>query len=193
MNWVQDRMQVRPKVRMMLAALGMAALGYSVGVPYRTLAAQAAAPGSGTVMLSSGQVSGQVSGTATETGQVVREIDDPHLGTRWLLVRDPQHPGGPGRLTMVPLVSNRTQRRRAGGAATEFVRELRLPVIRAGDRLIVEAITPVVEARLEAVALSPAEVGSMLEARLKIGGRVVPAVALGPGRAALQLESGVRP
>ena len=35
--------------------------------------------------------------------------------------------------------------------------------------------------------------GSALEVRLAIGGRVVRAVALGPGRAAFQPETGVRP
>jgi hypothetical protein len=67
------------------------------------------------------------------------------------------------------------------------------PVIRAGDRLIVEEHTALVDAVLEARALTPAAPGSAFDARLTVGGRVVRAVALGPGRAALQLETGARP
>jgi len=43
--------------------------------------------------------SGEATPLATESSQIVREIDDPHLGTRWLLMRDPVHPAGPGRLS----------------------------------------------------------------------------------------------
>jgi flagella basal body P-ring formation protein FlgA len=66
-------------------------------------------------------------------------------------------------------------------------------VIRAGDRLIVEENTAVVEARLEAVALGAAAPGSTFNVRLRIGGRVLRAVALGPGRAALAPVNGIEP
>ena len=55
------------------------------------------------------------------------------------------------------------------------------PVIHAGDVLIVEEHTAVVEARLEAVALGPAAAGAIFRARLKIGGKVVRAVAVSAG------------
>ena len=42
------------------------------------------------------------------------------------------------------------------------------------------------DSRLEAVALSPATVGSPFNVRLTMGGRIVRAVALGPGRAVLR-------
>jgi hypothetical protein len=116
------------------------------------------------------------------SGEIVREIDDLHTGARWLLMRDPVHPGGPGRLVLV-------------GGLRGIVRpsepgiEPLLPVIHAGDRLIVEEHTAVVEARLEAVALGPAVIGSPLDARLKIGGNVVRVVAMAPGRAAFLAEA----
>jgi len=114
--------------------------------------------------------------------QVVREIDDPHSGARWLLLRDPEHPAGPGRLVLL------------GGAADLAAEAAPLrPVIRSGDRLIVEENTAVVEARLEAVALGPAAPGSAFRVRLTIGGRVARAVALGPGRAAFLPELEARP
>ena len=111
-------------------------------------------------------------------GQVtVQEIDDPSTGIRWVLSPDGIRPGGPGRWT----------RMGAPGAGT-----LRAPhralVIRAGDLLIVEEHTAVADARLEAVALASAPSGAEFRARLKIGGKVVDAVALGPGRAVFAEE-----
>jgi hypothetical protein len=126
----------------------------------------------------------------------VREIDDPHTGARWLLLHDPSHPGGPGRLALTSDVQNvgpvRVKDREGFPNATVIAVPPR-PVIRGGDRLIVEENTAVVEARLEAMALGPAARGSSLQARLQIGGRVVRVVALGPGRAALASELEVRP
>ena len=123
-------------------------------------------------------------------GEIVREIDDPHSGARWLLMRNSDHPGGPGLLLLAKSGRNPVQRGQTGFEPSALERRT---VIRAGERLIVEENTPVVEARLEAVALGPAVVGSVLDARLKIGGRVVRAVALGPGRAELQPEAEARP
>jgi flagella basal body P-ring formation protein FlgA len=67
------------------------------------------------------------------------------------------------------------------------------PVIRAGERLVVEENSKFIEARLQGVALNPAPIGSVFDVRLSIGGKVVRVVALGPGRAVLQPESAVRP
>jgi hypothetical protein len=115
--------------------------------------------------------------------QIVREIDDPPSGVRWLLERDPSRPGGPGRLVPAPEAHE--------GATTTLLKSAAaLPVIRTGDRVIVEQSTPILDARLEAIALNPALTGSPLKARLIIGGRVVQALALGPGRAQLAPEGG---
>jgi hypothetical protein len=103
------------------------------------------------------------------------------------VVKDIEHPGGPGRL--VPLEAGRhadaplrgtnfTAPKLAGSA----------PVIRAGDRIVVEEHTDVVDAVLEAVALGPAVEQGPLDARLRIGGRVVRVVALAPGRARLTAQ-----
>jgi hypothetical protein len=115
-------------------------------------------------------------------GEIVREIDDPHTGGRWLLTRDPVHPAGPGRLVLVARFRPEYRPIQPGVEPPR-------PVIHAGDRLVVEENTAVIEARLEAVALGPAVVGSPLDVRLKIGGKVVRAVALGPGRAAFLAEA----
>jgi hypothetical protein len=125
------------------------------------------------------------------TGEIVREIDDPHTGVRWLLTRDSAHPGGPGRLSPVSATLNTRRPDELGNNPNDpsDPNDSVLPVIHTGDRLIVEENTPVVEARLEAVALSPAAAGSPLNVRLRIGGRVLRAVAVAPGRAALVNEA----
>jgi hypothetical protein len=143
------------------------------------------------VMISSG---GMASMQTLEgvRGEVMREIDDPHTGDRWLLVRDDQYPGGPGRMVLVS-----AQRLGAGGAFRRAVEPSgeagTPPVIRAGDRLIVEEHTPVVDAVLAARALTSASVGAALDVRLTMGGRVVRAVAQAPGRAVIEAGTGVRP
>ena len=111
-----------------------------------------------------GQAMGQTVASAQPT--VVREIDDSRLGLRWLLERDPSHPGGPGRLVLAPGAP-------AGSICATGRRPAvagQMPAIRAGDRVIVEEDTPVAEARLEAVALGAAVAGAAFEVRLKIGG-----------------------
>jgi hypothetical protein len=154
------------------------------------LQAQAPANGRAQVMVSSGGLLGEGSTLlGAAGGQLYREIDDPHTGDRWLLTRNDEFPGGPGRLVRVATASHV-----AGGASgVSAGQPVALPVIRPGDRVIVEEHTAVVDAVLEARALRPAAVGAVFEARLTIGGRVLRVVALGPGRAALQPETGARP
>ena len=120
--------------------------------------------------------------------ELVREIDDPHTGERWLLVRNDLNPGGPGRMVLVGGLRNSVDGV-APRVGEQTVADVPQPVIRAGDRLIVEEHTALADAVLEARALTPAAQGSALNVRLTIGGKVVRAVALGPGRAALQPEA----
>jgi hypothetical protein len=127
--------------------------------------------------------------------EIVREIDDPQTGARWLLMRDSSHPGGPGRMVLLA-ADRRGSGKAPGRAATGGAggKDARFhPVIRSGDRLIVEEHTAVVDAVLEARALNPAAQGSALNVRLTIGGKVVRAVAMGAGRAAFLPETEVRP
>lgn len=135
-----------------------------------------------------------ISAAAAAGGQLVREIDDPSTGERWLLVRNERDPGGPGRLVLAGTGRNgmdgARERVQSRGQDQE---PLALPVIRLGDRLVIEEHTAVIDAVLEARALDTAARGSTLDVRLTIGGKVMRAVALGPGRAELQPESGVWP
>jgi hypothetical protein len=126
--------------------------------------------------------------SAARAGELVREIDDPNNGDRWLLTRDESHPGGPGLLMLVSTAPiNPAAPRRSTRTGPEV--DLPAPIIRAGDRVILEENTPVVEARLEAVAMGPALAGAPFSVRLTIGGRVVRAVAITPGRAVFQEET----
>ena len=121
-------------------------------------------------------------------GEVIRAIQDPHSGERWLLMRNDDHPGGPGRLLLANAPERSPGLAVPGTAPRSRAMKLALPgevvAIRAGDRLVVEEHTAISDVRLEAVALEPAKVGMTLTVRLKIGGREERAVALGPGRAA---------
>lgn len=110
---------------------------------------------------------------------VLREIDDPSTGQRWLLMRDPAHLSGPGILVSRDSVAG------AGNFDDQIIRLH--PVIRAGDRLTVEQSNEKVELRLEGVALSPAAAGEPLSVRLAISGKVVRAVAVSRDRA-LQIQ-----
>jgi hypothetical protein len=129
----------------------------------------------------------QASGTPA-TAEALREIDDPHSGARWLLMRDEAHPGGPGRLV---LLQPHFSIERVG--AVQPRSPIPLPVIRAGDRVQVEEHTQVVDAVLDAIALGTAVAGAPLRLRLKLGGRVVRALAVSRGRAALIHEAEARP
>jgi hypothetical protein len=121
---------------------------------------------------------------------VVREIDDPHSGARWLLLRDAAHPGGPGRLVLAGGTPRITHLRETGD---EVATTATLPVIRAGDRIILEEHSATTEGRLEAIALGPAAIGSSFAVRLSIGGKVVRALAASPGKAVFQPEMEGRP
>jgi len=175
--------------------VGLLVLGAALAA-YAQVPAAAGTDSGAQMMLTSGELvpAGVQSAAseAQESGGVVREIDDPHTGDRWLLVRNELVPGGPGRLVLVT-----AHRNEYGGAtlrAAEQTREAQsLPVIRTGDRLIIEEHTARVDAVLEARALNPAAAGASLDVRLTIGGNVVRAIAMGPGRATLQPKTGVRP
>lgn len=127
---------------------------------------------------------------------VVRELVDPNNGDRWLLMRDPGNSAGPGRMVLAAR-GGAPEKVKPADVSSLASRQLnfatQLPVIHCGERLIVEENTPLVIARLEAVALEPALPGSPLNVRLAIGGKVLRALALGPGRAVLLTESEARP
>ena len=141
----------------------------------------------------------------TARANAIRVIRDPHTAACWLLQRDPARPGGPGRMVLlsakdgfqlesVKLEPASLESANAVGGtsngALKVNRILPAPVVRSGDRLIVEESSALVEARLEAVALGSAVEGAEFRARLAIGGKIVRVVATGHGRATLAADAG---
>jgi hypothetical protein len=131
---------------------------------------------------------------STHSGrEILREIDDPSSGQRWLLVQDDAHPGGPGLLLLSGPQQERSGPNPAAGRITAASpaaapAQADLPIVRSGDHVEIEEHSSTVDARLDAVALTPAWSGSAFRARLAIGGQVVRALALGPGRAAFAAQ-----
>ena len=177
---------------------GVEAIGWGLGViglltclmsPAAAQANRGNAPAS--IMI----VSGPDSLRAEE--EIVREIDDSATGDRWLLERDPRHPGGPGRMVLVGHEKTVRGSLETGNEAwdngSDRAPALQAPIIRAGDRVTLEEHLALVDASLEAIALGPARQGSELRVRLSIGGRVVRALAFAAGRATLVPDAGVRP
>jgi hypothetical protein len=182
MNSLQRTIRARTAGGILLAAALAAGMLRAQGV--------GAAPGQGSASAVTASHAGE------DSVEVLKVIADPHTGTRWLLLRDLSHPGGPGRLVPAgELPANLLPSLRAdatGAAAQPDALQVR-PVIHTGDRLIVEEHTAVVDASLEAVALSAALPGAAFDVRLKWGGKVLRVWAAGPGRAMLQPPSEVKP
>jgi hypothetical protein len=127
-------------------------------------------------------------GTSQKTAgaNAIRIIQDPHTSMLWVLERNPARPGGPGRMILLrPLECSDCNSVSNARPHAKISANNLSPVIRSGDRVVVEEKSEVVEARLEAVALGSAAAGAELSVRLVIGGKLLRAVAIGPGRAAL--------
>lgn len=118
--------------------------------------------------------------------RVLREIKDPSSGARWFILHDASHPAGPGR--MLPASDFAAAGSGSASAANEPP-----DVIHRGDRVVVEEHTDAAESYLESVSLGGAPAGSAFEVRLKIGGKVVRAVAMAPGRAVLMPSRRAQP
>ena len=170
-------MRLRTGARFAVEGAGWAALA---SLSALALSGQSTHAGS-TRELRMPKVPGQPQAIARASGEILREIEDPATGDRWLLVAGVR--GGPGRLILAGHESNAAKG--AGESESQSRRISGQPLIHAGDALIVEDHTAVADVRLEAVALGPAAEGAPFEARLKIGGIVVRVVLTAPGRALL--------
>jgi hypothetical protein len=124
----------------------------------------------------SGANTGQGSAAAGE--RIVREIKDPHSGTLWRLYANAENPAGPGRLVMAG--------REEHGTSFTAQTKKSVPAIHAGQRVMVEEHSSAVEAYLEGTALESSPVGSRLQVRLRMGGKVVRALVTAPGRVEVQ-------
>jgi hypothetical protein len=138
-------------------------------------------------------LSGQTDGSSRGSARSLLSMDDSPTGSRWLLIRDPAHPAGPGRLVYAPNVRAEDPASVPGKTVERNLRDTRPPlplVIRGGDALIVEDDDDGnAKVRLEAVALGPATLGANFQARVKIGGASIKVVALAPGRAKIAAQT----
>ena len=134
------------------------------------------------VLVSIGVARAQQSRANTEQSgagsRIVREIKDPHSGVWWRLYANAENPAGPGRLVMAG------REERGSSFAVQATRNV--PAIHAGERVTVEEHSSAVEAYLEGTALGSASIGSPLQVRLRIGGKVVKTVVMAPGRVEVQ-------
>lgn len=124
--------------------------------------------------------------------EAVRTIADPATGDCWLLEPNLRHPEGPGRLVRKGPgdPSCHWTAGELGARPTRAGKRAGMPVVRAGERIVVEEKTPVVDVRLETVAMEPGWTGMVVRVRPRTGGRVLQAMILGPGRARLVQEKG---
>jgi hypothetical protein len=106
--------------------------------------------------------------------RIVGEVRDPATGARWVLMRNAEHPAAPAHWVL------------AGAGADTAEQRL---VIRSGDKIVVGEQTSVLTAWFEATALTSAENGGELRARLAIGGTVLAVRAIAPGAAEIEEET----
>ena len=131
---------------------------------------------------------GAENGTAMPpTAQLFRSVDDPALATRWLLMRDPRHPGAPGRMVEAParIVSpgglNSAADHGDARKQTGLQRKAK-PVVRVGDEILVVSENPDSQLTLHARALSAGCAGDKISARIDVFHREVHARVLAAGR-----------
>ena len=123
--------------------------------------------------------------------RAIRVVEDRGTGQRWLLLEDLEHPSAPARFyswsrefSCAHLFAEGSQLHSA-----ENTRNVSLPVIHAGDALLLSEHTRIADAELEGTALTTAAPGETLTVSLKFGRRTLKAIATAPGRAAVS-ESG---
>ena len=179
-------MHNRPMAHWVHVVFAVLATASAISAPCR---AQSASPTSPRPAQST---TGPARSAPQPAGEVYREIDDPYTGDRWLIVRDEASPAGPGYLVRIESPASDAKKIGSSNAAqgAEPLNAARMqPVIHAGEVLIVEEHTPIVDSRLTAIALGPAAAGAEFKARLKIGGKVVHVIALEAAHAELAPES----
>ena len=116
----------------------------------------------------------------------IRTIEDPATHQRWMLLQNLNQPAAPALFVPTPQEFFCTG---LGPKRCELtVQRASHAVIHAGDQLILSEHTRVSDAELEATALKTAAIGERLPVRLKLGGRILSAIATAQGRATLSGE-----
>lgn len=128
-------------------------------------------------------------GCQLETTRVIADATTHRL---WLLKRNYKRPAAPA--SLVPLSTESPCAfflTKACGECSHLKSHGQVvPVIRAGDTLILSEHTAVSDLRVEAVALSAADAGEVMTVRMKAGGRLFHALVTAPGQATLLVRAG---
>ena len=113
---------------------------------------------------------------------------DPGTCKRWRYERNGDHPSWPPRLVMVSDEVSCSSQSNVNpgmkGQKTEWLRHHTIIVL-AGDELAVSDETAALLANLEGVALNNGSPGEVIGVRLRLGGRIMRAQVLAPGRVRL--------
>ena len=117
--------------------------------------------------------------------RAMRIIEDPATHQRWLLERNVDHPARPALLT--PITGDRScsvrsfqqREKRDMGHGSQVL----LPMVHAGDALVVVEDTQAWHVEMDAVALTYGSPGDSIMVRLRIGGKVTRATVISRGRA----------
>ncbi len=121
----------------------------------------------------------------TVPGGASHYVEDPALGKTWELVRDCEHPAGPGKLVAV----DRALVKRSNPAyATKTVPHEDALGIRIGEAITLVEESSTSRVAIQAIALEPGGLGKRIRVRLVSGHAVLSATVLGPGRAKLLPE-----
>lgn len=129
-------------------------------------------------------VAGLAAQERTADESVVTERTDLATGAHWVLMRDASNPAGPARW-----MRDAADGQMGAGSRVDPGAGKQSTVIHAGDRIVLEERTRVLEARFEATALTGAKSNEPLRVRLTIGGRVLLARAVAPGLAEIEEET----
>jgi|SRR5579872_2808297 len=129
---------------------------------------------------------------------IVRSQNDT-TSSCWVLARADATAGGPGQWHFLQQrrcpVSTKTSIREAGltASSSHIPGVHTVPLIRAGDQIVVEDHSSLVAASFRARALDSACAGESLRVRLSFAATVIRVEAVGPGTALLTRESGMHP
>ncbi len=131
--------------------------------------------------------------------ETVRFVEDPALRTRWQLLRDPLHPGAPGRLVETPAGAIPPGAIPAGAlhgtAKHDGSRQVGLqskkakPLVVAGDEVLLVSANSASHLMLRSKALSAGYAGDEIRVQLDVFHRQMRARVLAAGRAEMLVST----
>ena len=120
--------------------------------------------------------------------ETVRFVEDPALRTRWQLLRDPLHPGAPGRMLEAPAGATSFNAlhgtaKHDGSRAIGWQSKKAKPLVAAGDEVLLVCANSASHLVLASKALSAGYAGDEIRVQLDVFHRQMRARVLAAGRA----------